>query len=112
MTPAPDEGDRIGAASHRILTGCPERSNGALIIVALAVEAVVPRNALAQRHTGLNTSAAVRVLSWFFSGSGSGGRWLAVVVASGTSSVRVLEDRAGFWLGAGDVPGAGGSLPR
>ncbi|MEU0163790.1 hypothetical protein ABZ154_34710 [Streptomyces sp. NPDC006261] len=53
MTPAPDERDRICAASHRILTGCPERSNGALTIVALAVEADVPRNALTQRHTDL-----------------------------------------------------------
>lgn len=53
MTPAPDERDRIRAASYRILTGCPERSNGALTIVALAVEADVPRNALTQRHTDL-----------------------------------------------------------
>jgi len=53
VTPAPDERDRIRAASHRILTGCPERSSGALTIVALAVEAEVPRNALTQRHTDL-----------------------------------------------------------
>ncbi|WP_031190016.1 MULTISPECIES: hypothetical protein [Streptomyces] len=53
MTPASDERERIRAASHRILTGCPERSNGALTIVALAVEADVPRNALTQRHTDL-----------------------------------------------------------
>ncbi|MFS0696695.1 hypothetical protein [Streptomyces nitrosporeus] len=37
----------------RILGGTPERSNGALTIVALAVEAGVPRNALTQRHTDL-----------------------------------------------------------
>ncbi|WP_297546939.1 hypothetical protein [Amycolatopsis sp.] len=37
----------------RILAGNPERSNGALTIVALAVEADVPRNALTQRHTDL-----------------------------------------------------------
>jgi chromosome segregation ATPase len=37
----------------RILTGTPERSNGALTIVALAIEADVPRNALTQRHLGL-----------------------------------------------------------
>jgi hypothetical protein len=30
----------------RILRGAPERSNGALTIVALALEAGVPRNAL------------------------------------------------------------------
>jgi len=38
----------------RILAGAPERSNGALTIVALAIEAGVPRNALTQRHTDLN----------------------------------------------------------
>ncbi|MFB8124878.1 hypothetical protein ACFVG1_20710 [Streptomyces bacillaris] len=53
MTPAPDERDRIRAASHRILNGCPERSGGALTIVDLAIEADVPRNALTQRHTDL-----------------------------------------------------------
>ncbi|GHE64860.1 hypothetical protein [Streptomyces capitiformicae] len=37
----------------RILGGTPERSNGALTIVALALEAGVPRNALTQRHTDL-----------------------------------------------------------
>ncbi|MET8629610.1 hypothetical protein ABZW30_38775 [Kitasatospora sp. NPDC004669] len=53
MSPAPDERDRIRAAMDRILTGTPERSNGALTIVALAVEADVPRNALTQRHLDL-----------------------------------------------------------
>ncbi|WP_327311958.1 hypothetical protein [Streptomyces sp. NBC_01235] len=37
----------------RILSGTPEHSNGALTIVALAVESGVPRNALTQRHTDL-----------------------------------------------------------
>ncbi|MFH7340670.1 hypothetical protein [Streptomyces sp. KHY 26] len=38
---------------HRILTGTSEYSNGALTIVALAIEAQVPRNALTQRHPDL-----------------------------------------------------------
>lgn len=53
MSPAPDERERISAAMDRILGGTPQRSNGALTIVALAVEAGVPRNALTQRHTDL-----------------------------------------------------------
>jgi hypothetical protein len=53
MSPALDERDRIRAAMDRILRGAPESSNGALTIVALALEAGVPRNALTQRHTGL-----------------------------------------------------------
>ncbi|MEV4506005.1 hypothetical protein [Streptomyces klenkii] len=53
MSPAPDERDRIRAAMDRILTDHPEHSNGALTIVALALEAGVPRNALTQRHTDL-----------------------------------------------------------
>jgi len=52
-TPAPDERDRIRAAMDRILADAPERSNGALTVVALAIEADVPRNALTQRHTDL-----------------------------------------------------------
>jgi hypothetical protein len=47
------ERDRIRAAMDRILDGTPQRSNGALTIVALAIEAGVPRNALTQRHTDL-----------------------------------------------------------
>ena len=47
--PAPDERDRIRAAMDRILAGAPERSNGGLTVVALAIEAGVPRNALTQR---------------------------------------------------------------
>jgi len=53
MTAASDERDRIRAAMERILAGTPQRSNGALTIVALAHEADVPRNALTQRHTDL-----------------------------------------------------------
>ncbi|WP_406407353.1 hypothetical protein OG923_03830 [Streptomyces halstedii] len=53
MNPAHDERDRIRAAMDRILTGHPERSNGALTVVALALEAQVPRNALTQRHPDL-----------------------------------------------------------
>ncbi|MFE2711946.1 hypothetical protein ACFXKI_08110 [Streptomyces mirabilis] len=53
MNPALDERDRIRAAMDRILAGDPTRSNGALTIVALAVEADVPRNALTQRHLDL-----------------------------------------------------------
>ncbi|MER5227099.1 hypothetical protein [Streptomyces flaveus] len=53
MSPAPDERDRIRAAMQRILTGRPEYSNGALTVVALAIEAQVPRNALTQRHPDL-----------------------------------------------------------
>ncbi|WP_064273245.1 hypothetical protein [Streptomyces sp. RTd22] len=40
----------------RILNGTPERSNGALTVVALALEADVPRNALTQRHTDLKNA--------------------------------------------------------
>lgn len=53
MSPAPDERDRIRAAMQRILAGTPEHSSGALTIVALAIEAQVPRNALTQRHPDL-----------------------------------------------------------
>lgn len=53
MSPAPDERARIRVAMDRILAGTPERSNGALTIVALALEAEVPRNALTQRHPDL-----------------------------------------------------------
>ena len=59
--PAPDERDRIRAAMDRILAGAPELSNGALTIVALAVEAGVPRNALTQRHTDLKNEFYQRI---------------------------------------------------
>ena len=52
-TPAPYERDCIRATMDRILAGAAEQSNGALTIVALAIEADVPRNALTQRHTDL-----------------------------------------------------------
>lgn len=61
MTPAPDERDRIRAAMDRILADAPERSNGALTIVALALEADVPRNALTQRHLDLKNEFYERV---------------------------------------------------
>jgi len=60
-TPAPGERERIRAAMDRILTGAPERSNGALTVVALAIEADVPRNALTQRHTDLKNEFYQRV---------------------------------------------------
>ncbi|MFF2517634.1 hypothetical protein [Streptomyces sp. NPDC058086] len=50
MSPAPDERDRIRAAMDRILTSTPERSNGALTIVALAIEADVPSAVTAKVH--------------------------------------------------------------
>ncbi|MFD5445982.1 hypothetical protein [Streptomyces tendae] len=61
MTPATDERNRIRAAMDRILDGSPERSNGALTIVALAQEAGVPRNALTQRHQDLRNEFYERV---------------------------------------------------
>jgi septal ring factor EnvC (AmiA/AmiB activator) len=53
MIHEPGERDRICVAMDRILAGAAERSNGALTVVALAIEADVPRNALTQRHTDL-----------------------------------------------------------
>lgn len=61
MSPAPDERDCIRAAMERILTDTPQRSNGALTIVALAQEADVPRNALTQRHLDLKNEFYERV---------------------------------------------------
>lgn len=61
MSPALDERDRIRAAMSRIVAGAPERSNGALTIVALALEADVPRNALTQRHTDLKNEFYERI---------------------------------------------------
>jgi septal ring factor EnvC (AmiA/AmiB activator) len=60
-TPSPGERERIRAAMDRILAGAPERSNGALTVVALAIEAGVPRNALTQRHTDLKNEFYQRV---------------------------------------------------
>ena len=42
MTPGTGERDEIRAAMDRILGGTPERSDGAMTIVALAIEAGVP----------------------------------------------------------------------
>lgn len=61
MTAAVDERDRIRAAMDRILACSPQRSNGALTIVALAQEADVPRNALTQRHTDLKNEFYQRI---------------------------------------------------
>lgn len=61
MTPALDERHRIRAAMDRILGDTPQRSNGALTVVALALEAEVPRNALTQRHTDLRNEFYQRV---------------------------------------------------
>ncbi|MGW7367847.1 hypothetical protein ACWGI8_31600 [Streptomyces sp. NPDC054841] len=52
---------RVASGSDRILGGTPERSNGALTIVALATEAGVPRNALTRRHTDLKNDFYDRV---------------------------------------------------
>jgi hypothetical protein len=60
MAPAPDERDQIKAAMDRIFAGAAHRSNGALTIVALAIEADVPRNALTQRHTDLKNEFYAR----------------------------------------------------
>ncbi|WP_328341612.1 hypothetical protein [Streptomyces violaceus] len=46
---------------QRILAGTPEHFNGALTIVALAIEAQVPRNALTQRHPDLLNEFYARV---------------------------------------------------
>jgi hypothetical protein len=54
--PAPDERDRIRAAMARILAGAPERSNGALTIVTVAIEAGVPRNALTLRRSKIGVT--------------------------------------------------------
>ncbi len=61
MNPLPDERDRIRAAMDRILSGTARCSNGALTVVALALEARVPRNALTQRHTDLKAEFYQRV---------------------------------------------------
>ena len=61
MTPEPGERAQIRAAMDRILAGAPERSNGALTVIALALEAGVPRNALTQRHTDLKNEFYQRI---------------------------------------------------
>jgi hypothetical protein len=68
LTPAADERDRIRVAMQRILDGVPQRSNGALTVVALALEADVPRNALTQRHPDLKINSGrhsrIRTARW------------------------------------------------
>ena len=61
MTADPGERERIRAAMDRILAGSPERSNGELTVVALAIEADVPPNALTQRHTDLKNEFYLRI---------------------------------------------------
>ena len=61
MTPEPGERAQIRAAMDRILAGTPERSNGGLTVVALAIEAGVPGNALTQRHTDLKAEFYQRI---------------------------------------------------
>ena len=61
MTADLSERGRIRAAMDRILDGTPERSNGALTVVALSIEAGVPRNALTQRHTDLKDEFYQRI---------------------------------------------------
>jgi hypothetical protein len=69
MTGDPGERDQIRAAMDRIMGGVPERSDGALTVVALAIEAGVPRNALTQRHTDLKDEFYQRIKA---SGAGNG----------------------------------------
>jgi ABC-type transport system involved in cytochrome bd biosynthesis fused ATPase/permease subunit len=45
--------DQIRAAMDRLLAGTPLRSDGALTVVSLAVEASVKRHVLTHRHTDL-----------------------------------------------------------
>ncbi|MFF3976535.1 hypothetical protein [Streptomyces sp. NPDC001828] len=61
MSPTTDERKRIRAAMDRIFSDAPDRSDGAWTIVALAVEAGVPRNALTQRHPDLRNEFYERV---------------------------------------------------
>jgi hypothetical protein len=61
MSPETGERERIRAAMDRILAGAPERSSGALTVVALATEAGVPRNAITQRHTDLKNEFYQRI---------------------------------------------------
>jgi hypothetical protein len=61
VSPAIDEHDRIRTAVDGVLIGAAQRSIGALTIVALALEADVPRNALTQRHLDLKTEFYERI---------------------------------------------------
>jgi hypothetical protein len=57
MSNASDERDHIRSAVYRILNGTPQRSDGALTIVALDQEADLPRTALTQRHVDRKNQA-------------------------------------------------------
>jgi multidrug resistance efflux pump len=61
MSAEPGERERIRAAMDRILTGTTLHSNGALTIVALALEAQAPRSALTQRHHDLRNEFYAKV---------------------------------------------------
>ena len=56
-----DERSRIRAAAERLLAGQPVVSDGALTVVALAVEAGVHRMALLKRHADLKNEFYQRV---------------------------------------------------
>lgn len=55
------ERDLIRAAMDRLLAGTPLRSDGALTVVSLAVEADVKRHVLTHRHTDLKDEFYARV---------------------------------------------------
>jgi hypothetical protein len=55
------ECDQIRAAMDRLLAGTPLRSDGALTVVSLAVEADVKRHVLTHRHTDLKDEFYARV---------------------------------------------------
>jgi hypothetical protein len=55
------ERDQIRAAMDRLLAGTPLRSDGALTVVSLAVEADVKRHVLTHRHTDLKDQFYARV---------------------------------------------------
>lgn len=56
-----DERARIRAAAYRLLAGTPERSDGSLTAVSLAIEAEVHRMALQKRHADLTEEFFARV---------------------------------------------------
>ena len=60
MTTDRDRG-QISAAMDRLLAGTPMRSDGALTVVSLAVEADVKRHVLTHRHTDLKDEFYARV---------------------------------------------------
>ncbi|MFE7352476.1 hypothetical protein ACFU8Q_04570 [Streptomyces sp. NPDC057543] len=55
------ERENIRAAMDRLLAGTPLRSDGALTVLALAVEADVKRHVLTHRHTDLKDEFYARV---------------------------------------------------